>query len=125
MDNLDNKPSVQPDQIDLQAQYDTLRHLVVSILVLVVVISGTLTFCFWRQWLWVKRDLAAVRPQATPMIIEFQKDSGPRMQEFVKKITEYGRTHPDFVPVLAKYGFKPVTPTNSSPTTPAPTAPKK
>ena len=125
MDNLDNKTSVQPDANDLQRQYDALRHLVVSILILVVVISGTLNIYLLRQWRSTSKDLAAIRPQAAQMIAEYQKVSGPLMQDFVKKITEYGRTHPDFVPVLAKYGLKPSTPTNPPPATPATTAPKK
>jgi hypothetical protein len=125
MDNLDNKTPVQPDLSDLQAQYDALRHLIVSLMILVVVISGTLNIYLLRQWRSTSKDLTAIRPQATQMIAEFQKVSGPLMQDFVKKITNYGRTHPDFVPVLAKYGLKPSTPTNPPPATPATTAPKK
>ena len=98
MDNLDNKPSVQPDVSDLQAQYDALRHLVVSLLILVVVISGTLNIYLLRQWRSTSKDLAAIRPQAAQMIAEFQQKSGPVMQDFVKKITEYGRTHRGLCP---------------------------
>ena len=112
MDNLDNKTPVQPDLSDLQAQYDALRHLIVSLMILVVVISGTLNIYLLRQWRSTSKDLTAIRPQATQMIAEFQKVSGPLMQDFVKKIADYGRTHPDFVPVLAKYGLKPSSPTN-------------
>ena len=125
MDNLDNKTPVQPDTNDLQAQYHALRHLVVSLLILVVVISGTLNIYLLRQWRSTSKDLTAIRPQAVQMIDDFRKTSGPLMQDFVKKITDYGRTHPDFAPVLAKYGLKPATPTNPPPATPATTAPKK
>ena len=99
---------------------DALRHLVVSILILVVVISGTLNIYLLRQWRSTSKDLAGIRPQATQMIAEYQKVSGPLMNDFVKKITEYGRTHPDFAPVLAKYGLKPAAPTNAPPAAPAP-----
>jgi hypothetical protein len=125
MDNLDNKTPVQPDLNDLQAQYDALRHLIVSLMLLVVVISGTLNIYLLRQWRSTSKDLTAIRPQATQMIAEFQKVSGPLMQDFVKKIGDYGRTHPDFAPVLAKYGLKANTPTNPASATPAATAPKK
>jgi hypothetical protein len=94
-------------------------------MILVVVISGTLNIYLLRQWRSTSKDLTAIRPQATQMIAEFQKVSGPLMQDFVKKIADYGRTHPDFVPVLAKYGLKPSSPTNPPPATPATTAPKK
>ena len=125
MDNLDNKPSVQPDVSDLQAQYDALRHLVVSLLILVVVISGTLNIYLLRQWKSTSKDLGAIRPQAVQMIAEFQQKSGPVMQDFVKKITEYGRTHADFAPILAKYGLKPTVPANLPSAIPGGSAPKK
>ncbi len=128
MDNLNPQPSLQPSTNDLQAQYDALRHLVVSILILVIVISGTLNIYLLRQWRTVNKDLAGIRPQAAQMINEYQKVSGPLMTDFVKKLTEYGRTHPDFAPVLAKYNLKPTGATGAAPVAPtkAPTpAPKK
>jgi hypothetical protein len=124
MDTLENKTSTPANATDLQAQFDALRHMVVSILILVVVISGTLNIYLLRQWRSTKRDLEAVKPQAAQMFAEYQK-SGPLMENFVKKVTEYGRTHTDFAPIMAKYGLKPTTITNLPPTTPAPTVPKK
>jgi hypothetical protein len=124
MDNLDTKSPTQSGRNDLQAQLDALRHLVVSMLILIVVISGTLNIYLLRQWRSTSKDLAAIRPQAAQMIADFQK-SGPLMNDFIKRITEYGRTHPDFAPILAKYNLKPSTPTNA-PAAPAPVAaPKK
>jgi hypothetical protein len=125
MDTLENKTSPQPNANDLQAQYDALRHLVVSMLILVVVISGTLNIYLLRQWRSTSKDLAGIRPQASQMIAEYQKVSGPLMNDFLKKITEYGRTHPDFAPILAKYGLKPAATTNLPPATPAAAVPKK
>ena len=127
MDNLDTKSPIASAANDLQAQYDALRHLVVSMLILVVVISGTLNIYLLRQWRTTKRDLTAIRPQATQMIAEYQKVSGPMMNDFIKKIAEYGRTHPDFAPVLAKYGIKPTAATSAPPAAPTslPAAPLK
>ncbi len=129
MDNLDNKAPLQPVGNDVQAQFDALRHLVFSILILVVVISGTLNIYLLRQWRTTSKDLAGIRPQATQMIAEYQKVSGPLMNDFIKKISEYGRTHPDFAPVLTKYGIKPGAATSAvpaAPSSPLPTAtPKK
>jgi hypothetical protein len=115
MDNLDLKTPVQPDANDLRAQYDQLRQLIASILILVIVISGTLGIYLLRQWQSSRKDLIAIRPQAAQMIAEYQKVSGPLMSDFVKKITDYGRSHPDFTPVLAKYGIRPAGPTNPAP----------
>jgi hypothetical protein len=127
MDNLDNKTPLQTGVNDMQARYDALQHLIVSILILVVVISGTLNIYFLRQWRTVSKDLAGIRPQAAQMIAEYQKVSAPLMTDFIKKITEYGRTHPDFAPVMTKYNLKPAGTTGAPPATPAapPAAPKK
>ena len=116
MDNLDNRTPIQPNTNDLQAQCDALRHLVVSILILVIVISGTLNIYLLRQWRTVSKDLAGIRPQAAQMFAEYQRVSGPRT-DFVKKIKAYGLTHPDFAPILAKYGIKPAGPTGAPPAT--------
>ena len=128
MDNLDNKIPLQAGDNDLQAQCDALRHLITSVLILVIVISGTLNIYLLRQWRTTSKDLAAIRPQAAQMIAEYQQKSGPLMNDFVNKITEYGRTHPDFAPILAKYNIKPVAATGVPATarTPTPAAkPKK
>lgn len=127
MDDLDNRTSGKPDDGELQAQFDRLRHLVTSILILVVVISGTFNICLLRLWRTTSRELAGLRAQATPLMAEYQK-SGPLMQDFIKKLTEYGRTHPDFSPILAKYNLKPAGETSTPPiraVPPASVKPKK
>jgi hypothetical protein len=128
MDNLDNKIPLQAGDNDLQAQCDALRHLITSILILVIVISGTLNIYLLRQWKTTSKDLAGIRPQATQMISEYGQKSGPLMDDFVNRITEYGRTHPDFAPILTKYNIKPVAATGAPAAAhaPAPAAkPKK
>lgn len=121
MDNLDNNLPLQPAADHMQEQVDGLRHLVVSILILVVMMSCTLNLYLLRQWRYAKKDLEDSRPQFAQMLAGYQKS----VSGFVVPITEYGRTHPDFLPVLAKYGLKPGAPTNASSPTPATTVPKK
>ena len=128
MDNLDNRTPLQSGENDLRAQYESLRHLVTSILVLLVVISGTLNIYLLRQWRSTSKDLEVVRPQAAHMLTEYQKVSAPLMENFVKKLTEYGRTHSDFAPIMTKYNLKPAGQTGAPPAMAAPpsgTQPKK
>jgi hypothetical protein len=127
MDNLDNKTSIQTGENDLQAQYDALRHLVTSTLILVIVISGTFNIYLLRQWRSVSRELAQMRPQAAQLIADYQK-SGPLMDDFVNKITDYGRTHADFAPILTKYNLRPAGATGApaaTPVSPPAAKPKK
>jgi hypothetical protein len=128
MDNLDSKRTIQPEVNDLQAEFDALRHLVVSILILLIVVSGTFSIYLLRQWRTTSKELAVMRPQFAQMIGVYQKDEAPWMGEIFKKFTEYGRTHPDFVPILAKYNIKPAAATGAPPATataPSPAPAKK
>ncbi len=121
MDNPETTSPIQPAANNLQEQFEALRHLIVSILILVVVISGTLNIYLLRQWRSTSKDLASIRPQAAQMINDYQKYSGPLMNDFIKKVTEYGHNNPDYLPILSKYGIKP-TATGAPPATT--TAPK-
>ena len=128
MDEVENKTAAQPEVNELQAQYDALRHLVVSMLVLAVVVSGTLTIYLLRQYRFTHSELVQFRPGAVQMITDYQKIRGPVQDQFLYRLTEYGRTHPDFAPIMTKYGLKPAAPSNAAPATasPAPaSAPKK
>ena len=103
MDNLE-KPAPANDELSqLQAQCDSLRHLVVSVLVLLVVVSGTLTIFLWRQVKNSQLELENMRPQVGLMMAEYQKTVGPIMDDFVRKLADYGKAHADFNPILGKY----------------------
>jgi hypothetical protein len=128
MENLDIKTPLQTSDNDLQAQCDALRHLITSTLILVIVISGTFNIYLLRQWKTTSKDLAGIRPQAAQMVADYQRVSAPLMNDFVVKLTEYGRTHPDFAPILAKYNLKPTATTGVptiAPTTSLPAAKAK
>jgi hypothetical protein len=119
MDNLETKPTIQPYTNDLQAEFDALRHLVVSILILLIVVSGTLSIYLLRQWRTTTRELAIIRPQVAQMVGVYQKDEAPWMQDILKKFGDYGRTHPDYMPILAKYNIRPAASTSAAPATTA------
>ena len=128
MEDFETKQPAQPVSNDLQEQVDSLRHLLVSVLVLMIVVSGTFNLYLLRQVKYARMDLTGVRPQAVQMINEYNRVNAPQIQEFLRKITEYGKTHPDFAPILTKYGVRATPITNASPISPtsAPAAaPKK
>jgi hypothetical protein len=102
MDSSEIKAPLQAEPNHLQAQCDALRQTLNSLMVLLFLVSGTLTIYLVRQWRFTQRDLEAFRPQATQFISEYAKGA-PTMQEFVNKLAEYGKTHPDFAPIVAKY----------------------
>src|SRR5262245_33044794 len=124
MDNPQIKsPGLPETEVSqLAGQVESLQHLVTSLLVLLVIVSGTLSIFLLRQWQMALRDLATIQPSALQIIADYNKDRGPRMDAFIDKLRDYGRTHPDFVPVLVRYGLV----TNVAPAAGAPPgSPKK
>lgn len=117
MDEIENKPASTPalDTPELREQVESLRHLVGSMLVLLVIVSGTLTIFLLREMKNASKELEAYRTGATNMIALYQKQQGPAMDEFLRKLQQYGQTHKDFEPVLLKYGLKGTGPTGAAP----------
>jgi len=113
MNESETNPPVQTELMD---QIVALRHQVFTLLLALVVVSGTLTVVLYRQAKLTGRDIEIIKPQATQIIAAFKRDQ-PAMENFVKQLTIYGNMHPDFQPILRKYGLVP-------PTQPA-AAPKK
>ena len=93
-----------PAQTELMDQIVALRHQVFTLLLALVVVSGTLTVYLYRQASVTGKDIAAIKPQAMQMIKAFN-ESHVGMENFVKQLSIYGSTHPDFQPILKKYGI--------------------
>jgi hypothetical protein len=109
MEEPEIKSNPQLDANSLQEQLDSLRQMMTSVLVLLLLVSGTLTIFLVRQWRFVQRDLEALRPQAAPVIAEYNKGL-PAMQDFLTKLAQYGKTHADFAPIAAKYHLNDMVP---------------
>jgi hypothetical protein len=101
MDLPDPLPS-QAELTELQSKYNHLQQLVSSLLLVLIVISGTLTIFLLRQWRFAKADLEAITPQATQLLMQYTNNYA-LSQDFVKKLADYGRTHSDFGPIVLKY----------------------
>jgi hypothetical protein len=100
------------------------------LLIMMVILTATVSIFMLRQVLYMKRDLAALRPTAAQVIQNYRQEA-PMLDAFVAKLAEYGRTHPDFAPVAQKYQLQNYTnapaataPKPGTPVTPATPAPK-
>jgi len=127
MDEIGIKSPNDLELSELREEYESLRHLVVSALVLCIIIAGALNLFLLRQVKYASADVAKIRPQIQQMEAEYQKVRGPAVDEFLRKLVQYGQTHPDFAPILTKYNIKPASATGAAPSSasPAPTLPKK
>jgi hypothetical protein len=106
---------------DSNSEIAALKRQVFTLLVALIVVSGTVTVYLYRQASITGRDIDAIRPQAQQIIGAFNQNQS-LMNSFVNQLVAYGQTHPDFRPVLMKYGVTP--PAVAIPTKPA-AAPKK
>lgn len=94
-----------PTNTELSEQIAALRRQTFTLLLALIIVSGTLTVFLYRQASLTRRDIAASKPQATQIIQAFSRTQ-PLIQTFVKDLVAYGQAHPDFQQlVLKKYGI--------------------
>lgn len=90
---------------DSESEIAALRNQVYVMLVALVVVSGTLTVYMYRQASMTRKDIDAIRPQAEQMINTLNQNK-QAIGGFVEAVVAYGQKHPEFDPVLAKYGIQ-------------------
>ena len=69
-----------------------------------ILVSLSLAFVIGVQVRRAGRDLENVRPQLA-QFIEANKKQDPFLQGLAQKMVEFGRSHPDFTPIVMKYGL--------------------
>ena len=124
MDMPENKTPLEPVVNDWRAEHEALWQFVVSMLVLVIIMSGTLNIFLARQCKNSGDDLKMARAQTQNLVANYQKNDGPAIEAIVNKLREFGQTHSDFVPILNKYGLKPAPATTVAPPATSPPAKK-
>lgn len=119
MEEFEAKPMSQPDlpeSTNVQLQIQALRQLILSTLLLVLVVSGAFNIFLLRQYRTVKAELAPMKANAA-QIIQQCNTINATANDLAKKFLEYGRTHPDFMPILNKYGIRSAGATGAPPST--------
>ena len=107
---------------ELKEQFAQLRAQTHNLRLALLMVALTLAGFFFVE---VRRNgqaLQSMRPQGF-QVEEATRKQSPAISEFMNRLAEFGRSHPDFVPVLTKYGI-PITATSAVPVV-APTVPKK
>ena len=117
MNEPETTTPVRPDVEELKETCAALRHQATTLLLALIVVSGTLTVHLGLQARRTGRDLEVIRPQAIQMM-EYSKREEPQIADFVVKLTEFGRTHPDFQPILSRFKIQ-ITPPPGAATNPA------
>jgi hypothetical protein len=106
---------------DSNSAIAALQRQVFTLLLALIVVTGTLTtFLYWQTRI-AGKDIDAIKPQAQ-QVIGFYNQNQALMINFEKQLIAYGETHPEFRPVLKKYGLIPM----AAPAAPvSPAAPAK
>ena len=90
---------------DLAEQVAALQRQVFLLLLTLIVVTGTLVAYLFYQSHHIGRDVNNIRVQ----VIQPYNQKLPALKNFVEQLVAYGKAHPEFNPILAKYGFIAVT----------------
>ena len=89
----------------------TLFYTVGGCILALVVVSGTLASYLYYQSRVMGKTIENVKPQAMQMIQTYKQVTAnlnhAAISNFVSQLNAYASTHPDFQPVLKKYGWTP------------------
>lgn len=91
-------PSPVPPQADVEElveRIDSLQRLVGTVLLLLLIVSGTLAVFLYWQVRNANRELESGRQQVMRL--------NAQQQQFFNSMAEFARTHSDFAPIVAKY----------------------
>jgi len=97
---------------DTNSEIASLKNQVFTLLVALIVVSGTVTIYLYRQASLASKDIAVNQQLVVALN---QKDAA--LNAFAGQLVGYAEKHPDFMTVLKKYNL------NQAPA--APVAPKK
>jgi hypothetical protein len=108
---------------DLAGRVTALQRQVFTLLLALIVVSGTLVAYLGYESYHLGKDINTINTQ----VVQPYKQKLPAIEGFVSQVVAYGQAHPDFRPILVKNGVVPATPppATNTPPKPAPAVPKK
>jgi hypothetical protein len=96
---------------ELSNQIDALRRQTFILLLALVVVSGTLATYLHYQSRIMSKSVESIKPQAMQVIQTYNQVRASlnpaTLSNFANQITAYAIAHPEFQPVLKKYGWNP------------------
>jgi hypothetical protein len=105
----------QPEAAELAERVDSLQRLLGTVLLLLLIVSGTLGIFIYWQVRMASRELESGQQQVERL--------GAQQQAILNRVSEFARTNSGFAPIWAKY-FKPGTTGTPPATATAPSSKK-
>ena len=123
MDDPLNKPALPPQrepelELNVREQLDSVRHLTISAMVLMLIIAGAFDLFILRQYKNESQELGAAHAQVDVALGNWQKIEQPAIDNFLQELSKYAQAHQDLNPILMKYGLRPASNTVSPMTLP-------
>jgi hypothetical protein len=102
-----NDPEASRMNAEISEQIAALQSQVFTLLLVLVVVSGTLVAFLYYQSRQLGKSIESIQTGPIAKFAQVQ----PVVQGFVDQLRVYSVTHPDFQPILKKYGISPTAPT--------------
>jgi len=129
-------PSATSEVSELRSLCDALQAQTHTLRVVLLFVVAALSLFFWREAGYNGFAAQQMQPQVAQatQYVEFLNKQGSSyekqlqgIQTAVTRLIEYGKAHPDYLPILAKYGVPVQTAPAAAPAKPvaAPVVPKK
>ncbi|HTL55326.1 MAG TPA: hypothetical protein VL361_06580 [Candidatus Limnocylindrales bacterium] len=115
MDTVEKHSLDQSELRELRAECQSLRQVVSALLVFMLLISAAFDIFVWRQVRVIRTEVRNRGPKIAEFVAEYNKVSAPAITDFVNKLKDYERTHPDLTPILKKYSLGNSAPTGALP----------
>lgn len=132
-DSSETTSANSPEVSELKAQCAELQSQTHTLRIILLFVVGALCLFFWREANYHGAIAQQMQPQVmqasqyTEALSKQGSSSEKQLQAIqgaVSRLVEYGRSHPDYVPILTKYGI-PIAPASSAPVATPASAPKK
>ena len=101
---METKPAEGSELVEITEKCALLERRTAMLQIALILVSLSLAFFVGVQVRRAGRDLEAVRPQLA-QFEEANKKQDPVLQTLAQKLVEFGRSHPDFTPIVMKYGL--------------------
>jgi len=108
MNELESKASDSKETPSLSQQASALQRQVTTLLLAMVLLTGTFAVYLYQQQKYAIQDRDANKQTVAQMLQVFQQQK-PILNDFTAKLMEFGRTRPDFTQILTRYGIQPAT----------------
>ena len=106
-----NDSGTNQSTFELAERIESLRRQVFILLLALIVVSSSLATYLGYQSHVLSKSVEGIKPQALQIIQTYNKVNATLnpaiVTNFVNQVMAYGVAHPEFRPVLEKYGWKP------------------